>query len=151
MLSFPSHSDTKLADKIFVKIFHFLEYFKCFTFWHSLHSFCECLLFLYSPRYQFFRPFLEGTPHPLPHVCLGGSDLGDMATLYSPNDPVFFLHHSFVDLIYALWQDCYDYDGEVVESRSNEYDESVMYLLRFDFLPGILSSKICDMRRVIGV
>jgi len=89
----------------------------------------------YSPRYQFFRPFLEGTPHPLPHVCVGGPSLGDMATLYSPNDPIFFVHHSFVDFIWALWQDCYDYDGEQSGSRSDAYSESVDYLLRFDLLP----------------
>jgi len=94
----------------------------------------------YSPRYQFFRPFLEGSPHPLIHVCFGGDALGDMGTLYSPNDPVFFLHHCFVDLLWALWQNCYGYDVADTASWSDAYDESVHYLLRFDDLPDFLGA-----------
>lgn len=38
--------------------------------------------------------------HNLVHVWIGGS----MAPASSPNDPVFFLHHCFVDKIWADWQ-----------------------------------------------
>lgn len=30
--------------------------------------------------------------------------------LYSPNDPIFFLHHAMVDKIFATWQSCHGHD-----------------------------------------
>lgn len=57
---------------------------------------------------QSMRNYLEGwwgdgTPgmHNLIHVWVGG----DMAYSSSPNDPVFFLNHAFVDRLWALWQE----------------------------------------------
>ena len=54
-----------------------------------------------------FRNTLEGwLPKPPPqlhnlvHMWVGGS----MVTMSSPNDPVFFLHHSMIDRIWASWQ-----------------------------------------------
>lgn len=52
-----------------------------------------------------FRNTLEGwigssRLHNVVHVWVGGSMLPGT----SPNDPVFFLHHCFVDLIWFLWQ-----------------------------------------------
>lgn len=47
-----------------------------------------------------FAAALEST-HGSPHVGIGG----DMAVLgTAPNDPMFFLHHGFVDYIYDRWQ-----------------------------------------------
>merc|ERR1719474_1002508 len=85
-------------------------------------------------QYKFFRPYLEGTPHGLPHVCIGGDAYGDMATYFSPNDPIFYLHHCFVDFLYAIWQDCNDFDGATINSNSNGYDKSVTATLDFDAL-----------------
>merc|ERR1712113_1100169 len=40
-----------------------------------------------------------------------GISMGHMANLsFSPDDPVFFLLHAYVDYQWALWQDCHDYD-----------------------------------------
>ncbi|MBA2278691.1 MAG: tyrosinase family protein [Chloroflexia bacterium] len=52
-----------------------------------------------------FRNKLEGwingpQLHNLVHVWVGGS----MGPMSSPNDPVFFLHHCFVDKLWADWQ-----------------------------------------------
>lgn len=52
-----------------------------------------------------FRNQLEGWPdgpamHNRVHVWVGG----DMGPGTSPNDPVFFLHHAYVDLIWTQWQ-----------------------------------------------
>jgi tyrosinase len=54
-----------------------------------------------------FRNFVEGwAPSPGPrthnrgHVWVGGSMLPES----SPNDPVFFLHHCFIDKLWADWQ-----------------------------------------------
>lgn len=59
-----------------------------------------------SNQYSTFRPAVEGSPHGGVHVIVSG----DMSGMNSPNDPLFFLHHCNVDRIWALWQDCYDYD-----------------------------------------
>ncbi|MFD0007887.1 tyrosinase family protein [Streptomyces sp. NPDC127178] len=51
-----------------------------------------------------FRNFLEGwrgvNLHNRVHVWVGGH----MATGASPNDPVFWLHHAFIDKLWADWQ-----------------------------------------------
>jgi tyrosinase len=53
-----------------------------------------------------FRNALEGfwesgtAMHNRIHGWIGG----DMAAPTSPNDPIFFLHHAFVDYVWATWQ-----------------------------------------------
>ncbi|GAA0584498.1 tyrosinase MelC2 [Streptomyces crystallinus] len=52
-----------------------------------------------------FRNHLEGwrgvNLHNRVHVWVGGQ----MATGVSPNDPVFWLHHAFIDKLWAQWQE----------------------------------------------
>jgi hypothetical protein len=31
--------------------------------------------------------------------------------MYSPDDPIFFLHHCNIDRLYHLWMDCHDYEN----------------------------------------
>lgn len=59
-----------------------------------------------------FRNYLERPLHGPPHPWVGGRQgsvtIGSMGNVYtSPNDPIFFLHHSNVDRIWAKWQDLY--------------------------------------------
>jgi len=51
--------------------------------------------------YVDFAQSLEGGPHASPHNGCGG----DMGSMQSSEDPLFFAHHSFVDYLYAQWQD----------------------------------------------
>jgi tyrosinase len=55
-----------------------------------------------------FRGYLEGgDPPSRPDGCHNQVHQwisGDMDTMTSPNDPVFFLHHSNVDRIWTAWQ-----------------------------------------------
>jgi len=52
-----------------------------------------------------FRPGLEGKPGAPPlHNQVHRFVDGDMLTLASPNDPVFFLHHCYVDYLWWQWQ-----------------------------------------------
>jgi len=48
-------------------------------------------------------------PHGDPHLYIGGIP-GEMSTMNSPDDFLFWLHHCNMDRFWALWQDCYDYD-----------------------------------------
>ncbi|KAJ1965163.1 hypothetical protein IWQ62_002736 [Dispira parvispora] len=50
--------------------------------------------------YNAFRELLEYGPHNLVHDMVGG----DMDTMCAPSDPLFFLHHTFVDKLWADWQ-----------------------------------------------
>ncbi|PJF19573.1 Tyrosinase domain-containing protein [Paramicrosporidium saccamoebae] len=54
-------------------------------------------------NYTSFRELIEMVPHGLVHTSLGGAT-GDMSEMNSPNDPIFFLHHSMVDYIWWIWQ-----------------------------------------------
>lgn len=38
------------------------------------------------------------------HNSIHGTLGGDMATMSSPNDPIFFMHHAFVDKMWDYWQ-----------------------------------------------
>lgn len=80
-------------------------------------SFIANLTYYNSTNYESFRPMVGGlTMHPQSvytwppsedgidmharvHRWMGGTMMGD----FSPNDPIFFLHHSFVDLIFERW------------------------------------------------
>ena len=61
-----------------------------------------------------FRSIFENSNHDLAHPVMGGMIFevvfGHLATASSPDDPIFYLLHSFVDFIWAVWQDCHDYD-----------------------------------------
>ena len=50
--------------------------------------------------YDTFWPELEGVIHNPPHRWVGGV----MASAASPGDPVFYLHHCWIDLLWVLWQ-----------------------------------------------
>ena len=52
------------------------------------------------PRYQDFWPELEVDIHNPPHRWVGGV----MASSGSPGDPVFFLQHAWIDLLWVQWQ-----------------------------------------------
>jgi tyrosinase len=50
--------------------------------------------------YDTFWPELESVIHNPPHRWVGGV----MASAASPGDPVFYLHHAWIDLLWAQWQ-----------------------------------------------
>lgn len=50
--------------------------------------------------YDTFWPELERSIHNSPHTWVGGV----MATEASPGDPVFYLHHCWIDQLWARWQ-----------------------------------------------
>ena len=37
--------------------------------------------------------------------------LSNATAFSSPADPIFFSHHSYIDKVWALWQDCHDHDS----------------------------------------
>lgn len=54
----------------------------------------------YSPGPSSFESVAEGVLHNPVHRWIGGN----MADATSPNDPVFFLHHTFLDLLWERWK-----------------------------------------------
>lgn len=50
--------------------------------------------------YDTFWTRLESEIHNGPHGWVGG----EMSTARSPHDPVFFLHHTYIDMLWAQWQ-----------------------------------------------
>jgi len=56
-----------------------------------------------STTYDSFRRSIEGAPNGNVHIGIGG-DNGDMSYMYSPNDPLHWVHRCFIDLLWAEWQ-----------------------------------------------
>nr|AGX25262.1 mega-hemocyanin [Melanoides tuberculata] len=67
--------------------------------------FDEVMLALEQEDYCDFEIQFEVT-HNAMHYVVGGHQLHSLASLhYSSYDPIFFLHHSFVDKIWVVWQE----------------------------------------------
>jgi hypothetical protein len=69
-----------------------------------------------STTYDAYRLAIEAQPHARVHLGIGG----DMSTMYSPNDPLFYMHHAFVDKLWMDWQrqastNLWDYNGDLTE------------------------------------
>ncbi|KAF8704782.1 Common central domain of tyrosinase, partial [Rhizoctonia solani] len=61
----------------------------------------------------------ESQPHNLIHLAVGG----DLFAIYSPNEPLFFLHHAQVDRLWTLWQGrnatrLLDYQGNTIQNST---------------------------------
>jgi len=64
-----------------------------------------------SRVYDDFRQQIESVPHATPHIGIGG----DLSEMQSPNDPLFHLHHAFVDKLWFDWQ-------QMDRARETEYN-----------------------------
>ncbi|KAJ2372643.1 hypothetical protein IW150_004017 [Coemansia sp. RSA 2607] len=53
-----------------------------------------------STTYAQLRAGIENSIHGAVHLGMGG----DMDTMHSPSDPVFWVHHANIDRLYAQWQ-----------------------------------------------
>ncbi|RKP22330.1 hypothetical protein SYNPS1DRAFT_20198, partial [Syncephalis pseudoplumigaleata] len=53
-----------------------------------------------SDDFATFNSVIEAPTHNLVHMGIGG----EMVTVASPNDPIFFVHHTFIDMQWAIWQ-----------------------------------------------
>ncbi|RKP06671.1 hypothetical protein THASP1DRAFT_18167, partial [Thamnocephalis sphaerospora] len=53
-----------------------------------------------SPNFAVFRTRMEGYPHGGVHNGIGGT----LSSMYSPNDPIFYMHHAFIDKLWYDWQ-----------------------------------------------
>ncbi|KAI9292801.1 Di-copper centre-containing protein, partial [Neoconidiobolus thromboides FSU 785] len=56
-----------------------------------------------SKNYITFRNVIEYLPHSVIHTNIGGA-VGDLSDFFSPNDPLFYMHHAFIDLLWHEWQ-----------------------------------------------
>ncbi|KDN46683.1 hypothetical protein RSAG8_04063, partial [Rhizoctonia solani AG-8 WAC10335] len=70
-----------------------------------------------NPDFLGFWNQTERIPHDNIHIAVGG----DLLEQYSPNDPLFYLHHAQIDRIWALWQGrnkarIQDYSGNTVQN-----------------------------------
>ncbi|CUA71510.1 hypothetical protein RSOLAG22IIIB_09641 [Rhizoctonia solani] len=70
-----------------------------------------------NPDFLNFWNQTERMPHDKIHDAVGG----DLLQHYSPNDPLFYLHHAQIDRVWAQWQGTnktriYDYSGNTVQN-----------------------------------
>ncbi|KAJ9055886.1 hypothetical protein DSO57_1038687 [Entomophthora muscae] len=64
------------------------------------------------------------------HFVFGGSD-SDFETSYSPNDPMFYLQYTFIDMLWANWQrkhpNATQYEGEVLGKQASLSDQLIPF------------------------
>ncbi|KAI9168303.1 hypothetical protein H9P43_007675 [Blastocladiella emersonii ATCC 22665] len=60
---------------------------------------------------------IEASPHNQYHMLIGGH-MGDPNI--SPADPIFWLHHNFVDLLWAAWQAVRPQNAEDLSTRTSQ-------------------------------
>jgi tyrosinase len=74
-----------------------------------------------------FRDTFESGSHAYVHLFVGGS----VNTKPAPDDPLFWLHHTFVDMVFAMWQDFHNYTSSenITEEQflSSEVDIPMVY------------------------
>ncbi|KAJ2547965.1 hypothetical protein EV175_005018 [Coemansia sp. RSA 1933] len=81
-----------------------------------------------STTYAELRAGIENSIHGIIHLSMGG----DMNTMYSPMDPVFWLHHANCDRYWAQWQAIdpddrtYMYDGTDINGNSVSLDDNIL-------------------------
>ncbi|KAF8671702.1 Common central domain of tyrosinase [Rhizoctonia solani] len=71
----------------------------------------------------------------MPHDLVHGSIGGDLREAYSPNEPLFFLHHSQIDRLWTRWQGrnstrLSDYRGNTVQNTT-ELNASLQDTMKF--------------------
>ncbi|KAH7334421.1 hypothetical protein B0J17DRAFT_720827 [Rhizoctonia solani] len=71
-------------------------------------------------QYDNYVDFWNNTER-LPHDNLHRTISGDMRRQYSPNEPLFFLHHTQIDRLWTIWQGrnetrLHDYAGNTVQN-----------------------------------
>jgi hypothetical protein len=80
---------------------------------------------LATPNFGPFSSSVEGAPHGNVHMYVGGTSFGHMGNImWSPDDPLFWLHHAFLDNVWAAWQACHGYDLPPTITTPNMYSAS---------------------------
>jgi hypothetical protein len=78
---------------------------------------------LYSrPNYIDFCPWICGQGHSAIHGFIG---MSMAATMQSPDDPFFMLHHCNVDRFHHMWWDCMDYEKVPKENIGTQHYQSI--------------------------
>jgi hypothetical protein len=61
-----------------------------------------------NPTFKAFLPYIHGQCHGQFHTYVGFQMSN---TFTAALDPIFWMHHTFVDYIYHVWMDCQGYEG----------------------------------------
>lgn len=67
--------------------------------------------------YSTFSKACETLAHPTPHVNIGG----DMKEMHSPNDPIFWGHHAYIDYTWSQWQKMRSFSEVSGVSKSDKH------------------------------
>ncbi|KAI9145639.1 hypothetical protein BKA69DRAFT_1139921 [Paraphysoderma sedebokerense] len=76
------------------------------------------------PVYKDFREKFEYGYHATPHMYIGGYG-GSMNSMNSPFEPLFWLHHGFVDFVYHQYQVKYGINHYSSPDKPTEHEDSM--------------------------
>ncbi|WP_435136194.1 tyrosinase family protein [Formosa sp. A9] len=96
-------------------------------------------LYNISDFFQFSNELERRNVHRGAHVWTGGA----MPTPLSPRDPIFYLHHTFVDLVWHIWEEIHENSAFITTSMLR-YDGT--YAFDGETLPLVNPNDITDTR-----
>lgn len=96
-------------------------------------------LYNISDFFQFSNELERRNVHRGAHVWTGGA----MPTPLSPRDPIFYLHHTFVDLVWHIWEEIHENSAFITTSMLR-YDGT--YAFGGETLPLVNPNDITDTR-----
>ncbi|KAF8673046.1 Common central domain of tyrosinase [Rhizoctonia solani] len=99
-------------------------------------------------RYDNYLEFWNNTelhPHDNFHRAVGG----DLRRQYSPNEPLFFLHHAQIDRLWTIWQGrnetrLHDYAGNTVQNATVNTASLNDQMLTLGFAPAVGVGSLMD-------
>lgn len=84
---------------------------------------------------------IERTMHDVVHGAIGGPKDGHMGDMKSPYDPVFFLHHGFIDYLWGQWQKMHISEENINHRVGDTIPAN-------GFSAGFQASEVADMKRM---
>jgi len=90
-----------------------------------LNSFASVVAYLErNEKFETMNQWLDGQ-HAAMHASIVGGDMGNVND--SPIDPVFFLHHGFVDRMFAWWQEYHTLKGGAPTATCDDCERTLPF------------------------
>jgi tyrosinase len=100
-------------------------------------------MLIHAKTYDEMRAGFESPMHNAVHMSIGG----EMPTMHSPNDPIFWTHHSFIDKVWYDWQKLHPTDKDSYGGFNLE-DTPALPTDTMHSFPGVVVKDMLDIDKL---